>query len=158
MLLPTYLTLVMWRHGSVIVYVCDNTLSKILVMFAIHLLRLLKFSSKCSSSIFHSLFLVIVFELESSLASLRYLTLSHNQLGPTSGSSLASLLSKCAGLTHLRLEDCGLTSYTLESHTGLTVALQGTAEVKYNTHDLTHTTFYCLSLRTLRSRWTFSSV
>ena len=93
--------------------------------------------------------LVYSFELESSLAALRNLILSHNQLGPTSGSSLSSLLRKCASITCLYLDDCGLTSYTLERHTGLAAAVEGVPELYHRTSHVFHTTM-CLSLIGLR--------
>ena len=50
---------------------------------------------------------------------LRHLNLSHNSLGPASGSALSLTLSVFPHLSSLDLTDTGITSYTLERHTGL---------------------------------------
>ena len=55
---------------------------------------------------------------------LQCLNLSYNNLGPCSGSSLSQFLSLTPNLSHLYLEDCSLSDYTLELHTGLLNALK----------------------------------
>lgn len=45
---------------------------------------------------------------------LRHLDISHNNLGPTSATLLASFLALCPQTTHLHLEDIGISSYSLE--------------------------------------------
>ena len=56
--------------------------------------------------------------------SIQYLVLSHNHFGPSCGSALSLFLSRCPALISLHLDDCDITSYTLESHTGLCDTLQ----------------------------------
>ena len=61
----------------------------------------------------------------SSHHSLRKLVLSHNHLGQTAGFCLASLLSRFPNISYLYLEDCGLSSYVFQPHTGFGQALKG---------------------------------
>lgn len=62
---------------------------------------------------------------------LRRLDLSYNELGPSAGFSLSSILLKNPKLSALILDDCGLTDYVYQDHSGILETLRGWFYLRY---------------------------